>query len=119
MGTKRELHFTLPHVLLSLSVPITKWQIAEPPPNFHYCCILHCLTYFVFFKPAALSVFCGAIDAICTCTETSRVTTVSHVMYGNFSCYHSLYGFVVRARMALQAVQEFPIPGTENMLSMI
>ena len=60
--------------------------------------------YFLLFKPAALSVFCGAIDAICICTETSRVTTVSRVMYGNFSCYHSLYGFVVGTRMVLQAL---------------
>ena len=95
MGTKIELHFTLPHVATSISFCThNKWQIAESPPNFRYCCILHCLTYFVLFKPAALSVFCGAIDAICTCTETSCVTTVSHVMYGNFLCYHSFSCYV-------------------------
>ena len=68
--------------------------------------------YFLFFKQAASSVFCDATDAICICMETSRV------MYGNVSCYHSLYGFAVGTRMVLQALWEFTIPGTENILSM-
>ena len=70
MGTKRVKGLTL-------LVPITKWRIAESPPTFRYCCILHYLTYFLFFKPAAPSVFCGATDATCICTGTSRVTTLS------------------------------------------
>ena len=40
-------------------------------------------------------------------------------MYRNFSCYHSLYGFVVGTQMVLQALWEFPIQGTENILSMV
>ena len=43
--------------------------------------------HFLFFKPAAPSVFYGVTDAICICT------------YVNFSCYYSLYGFVVGTRM--------------------
>ena len=73
--------------------------------------------YFLFFKPAALSVFYSVTDAICICTETSHVTTVSHIMYRNFLCYHSLYGFVVGTRLVLQALRESPIPGMENILS--
>ena len=38
-------------------------------------------------------------------------------MYGNFSCYHSLYGFVVWTRIVLQALWEYPTLGTENILS--
>ena len=90
MGTKR-----------SILVLITKWLIPESSPTFRYCCILHCLMYFLLFKPAVLYVLCGPTDAICICTETSHVATVSLVMYGNFSCYHSLYGFVVGTRMVL------------------
>ena len=41
------------------------------------------------------------------------------VMYGDFSCYHSLYGFAVRIRIVLHALWESPIPGTENILSMV
>ena len=51
--------------------------------------------------------------------KLAHVTSVSRVMYGNFSCYHSLYGFVVRTRMVLQALWESPILGTENTLSML
>ena len=40
-------------------------------------------------------------------------------MYGHFSCYHSLYGFAVGTRMVLQVLWEFPIPGMENILSMV
>ena len=43
------------------------------------------------FKPAALYVFCDPTDAICICTETSHVATVSHVMYGNFSRYQFVW----------------------------
>ena len=64
-------------------------------------------------------IFCGATDVICICTEISHVTTVSHVMYGNILCYHSLYGFVVGTRMVLQALWESPIPCMENILSMV
>ena len=53
---------------LSNSFRNYKWRIAQSPPNFRYCCILHCLTHFLFLKPAVLSVFCGATDAICICT---------------------------------------------------
>ena len=36
------------------------------------------------------------------------------VMYGDFSRYHSLYDFVVRTQIVLQALWESPILGTEN-----
>ena len=108
MGTKR--------ILL---VPITKWPIPESPLTFRYCCILHCCTYFLLFKPAVLYVICGPTDAVCICMETLHVTTVSRVMYGKFSCYHSFYGFVVRTRMVLQALWKSPILGTENILFMV
>ena len=75
--------------------------------------------HFLLFKPAALYVFCGATDVICICTETSHVITVSRVMYRNFSCYHSFYGFVVGTRMVLQALWKSPILDMEIMLSMV
>ena len=89
MGTKR-----VKLCSLTLLVPITKWRITESPPTFCYCCILHYLTYFLFFKPAAPSVFCGATDAICICTETSCVTTVCMALRLGHGLFYTHYGRV-------------------------
>ena len=113
MGTKRVKFFSS-----TLLVPITKWRIAESPPTFRYCCILHYLTSFLFFKPAAPSVFRGAMMPSVYVRKLLVLPQFPRVMYGDFSCYHSLYGFAVRTQIVLHALWESPIPGTENILSM-
>ena len=93
MGTQRFTRFAY------LCVPITKWRIAESPPTFRYCCILHFLTHFLFFKPAVPSVFCILWCHLYMYVNFSCVPQFSRVMYGNYSCYYSLYGFVVETRI--------------------
>ena len=67
------------------------------------------------YKPAAPSVFCGAIRGatwyfvmpciciyIAICTETSRVTTICMALWSGHGWFY------------IQALWEFPIPGMEN-----
>ena len=59
------------------------------------------------------SVFCGATG----CLPLAFCDAMHLYMHGNFSCYHSLCGFVVVTQMVLQALWELPIRGKENILS--